>query len=583
MLDYLRIDRNQFDIGEELSKLESIRRVKAWEGVVFYSARVFEKVFITFMETCFGEKESNLFGALNTMETFRMFPLSFLYFAHSLRRMGNQVRHIKSAKISGHEADSSIILLILLLRAMARLERNPSPESDLEAVERLFSDLRQGEAFSIYEGLAAQPIDHDRMWEAWERRELNAFSRSPTLAALYAEFLMHERRHRDRDLLERAVSVLETSLKMFSSEETLRLHQLLALLCKNRGETERAIQILTQRCQGEDVETIGMLASCRRKQWMETGRRDFLEKAYSLYDRHYRKSRSSYIGINLAATALYSGRPVVSREVAGELVDALNRNLARFSLKWQDLGDWDLASLAEGLLLAGSLRRSRLAYRLYFERVGHLPGMVGTTRDQLELNLRHLGMACSCGEFLEDLREGPEEFLKIGVSGHRTLPEDGRLADLLQQAHRRIRDGHPGRPLGFVTPLAEGADRIVPAVFGSFEGARLPLLVELPLEIHDYLQDFAAESSKQEFLCLLRGADEVRYSHPAQTREGAYLDVGRRVVDASDLMIFLWDGQPARGTGGTAEIVRYAVDKNHACIIINTSDFTMQVREKGGS
>jgi hypothetical protein len=44
----------------------------------------------------------------------------------------------------------------------------------------------------------------------------------------------------------------------------------------------------------------------------------------------------------------------------------------------------------------------------------------------------------------------------------------------------------------------------------------------------------------------------------ARTREQAYELAGRAIVDRSDVMIVVWDGQPARGRGGTAEIYSYA-------------------------
>jgi hypothetical protein len=42
------------------------------------------------------------------------------------------------------------------------------------------------------------------------------------------------------------------------------------------------------------------------------------------------------------------------------------------------------------------------------------------------------------------------------------------------------------------------------------------------------------------------------------TPDEAYLNAGRRVADLVDWMIFVWDGGPSRGHGGTADIVAYA-------------------------
>ncbi|MEO5877101.1 MAG: hypothetical protein ABIQ26_19070, partial [Streptosporangiaceae bacterium] len=41
----------------------------------------------------------------------------------------------------------------------------------------------------------------------------------------------------------------------------------------------------------------------------------------------------------------------------------------------------------------------------------------------------------------------------------------------------------------------------------------------------------------------------------------AYLVAGHRVVKRSDLLLAVWDGRPAGGLGGTADIVAYARDR----------------------
>ena len=60
------------------------------------------------------------------------------------------------------------------------------------------------------------------------------------------------------------------------------------------------------------------------------------------------------------------------------------------------------------------------------------------------------------------------------------------------------------------------------------------------------------------------GLDEVR----AQAYEAA----GRYVVDHCDLLIAVWDGKPARGRGGTAEIVAYAREKKRPLIVVSSLD-----------
>lgn len=82
--------------------------------------------------------------------------------------------------------------------------------------------------------------------------------------------------------------------------------------------------------------------------------------------------------------------------------------------------------------------------------------------------------------------------------------------------------------------------------------------VVLPLEKGDYLQDFETSESKAEFEELLSRARRVKQLPPTASRNEAYAQVGRYVVDHCDVLFALWDGKPAAGQGGTAEIVRYA-------------------------
>jgi hypothetical protein len=81
-------------------------------------------------------------------------------------------------------------------------------------------------------------------------------------------------------------------------------------------------------------------------------------------------------------------------------------------------------------------------------------------------------------------------------------------------------------------------------------------VVILPLDVDDYVDDFG--ESVGEFGELLEAAAEVEVVAPAATREAAYEAAGRAVVDGSDVLLALWDGEVSRGQGGTAEVVEYA-------------------------
>jgi len=114
--------------------------------------------------------------------------------------------------------------------------------------------------------------------------------------------------------------------------------------------------------------------------------------------------------------------------------------------------------------------------------------------------------------------------------------------------------------LRILSPLAEGADRIV-AHAGLTMGADLQCV--LPFDAEEYSQDFETEASRKEFHALLakasaifeaggkRGADDIAYER-----------AGRIVMEQSDFLIAIWDGEPAAGRGGTTQMVEEALAQN---------------------
>jgi hypothetical protein len=167
--------------------------------------------------------------------------------------------------------------------------------------------------------------------------------------------------------------------------------------------------------------------------------------------------------------------------------------------------------------------------------------------------------------------------LRIGVTGHRTIDDPAAVAREVRRAlalaTARIAPAGSGdsaavdaagEPAGavcveVVSALAEGADRLVAHVILEEPGATLTVV--LPFAQDDYFDDFVTPESKSEFLELLGRAARVQVAPPTESREEGYELAGRLVVEASDAMIAVWDGEPSRGRGGTAEIVDYAREK----------------------
>ncbi len=180
--------------------------------------------------------------------------------------------------------------------------------------------------------------------------------------------------------------------------------------------------------------------------------------------------------------------------------------------------------------------------------------------------------------------------IRIGVTGHRRLDDPAAMQALVKKAidaevealipeesrrktERVRRSGTNAIVFRVLSPLAEGADRVVARAILDYPNACLDAV--LPLALEDYLEDFATEGSRAEFEELLnlckkpvllrtRRIQDERRDPDGQTelRRDAYANAGRYVVDHCDLLIAVWNGEPSRERGGTAEIVQYALKQN---------------------
>jgi len=155
--------------------------------------------------------------------------------------------------------------------------------------------------------------------------------------------------------------------------------------------------------------------------------------------------------------------------------------------------------------------------------------------------------------------------LVLGVTGHREL----RAEDVpkLEAAVRGVIDdlhrAAPATPIVLLTPLAEGADRLVARVVLDAGGE---LIAALPFEADEYRRDFPNSVAAFDVLyCDARTTRRLvmpplhrqRVDGNARPRELQYALVGAYVARHSQVLLALWDGEPSDGLGGTAEIVRF--------------------------
>ena len=146
--------------------------------------------------------------------------------------------------------------------------------------------------------------------------------------------------------------------------------------------------------------------------------------------------------------------------------------------------------------------------------------------------------------------------IRIGVTGHRILAELGKIELGVEKALARVERLFPLESLTVISGLAEGADRIVARHVLTRPDSLL--VVPLPLDESDYIRDFGSQESRAEFSTLLELASKIERMPPAPARDQAYEAAGEYVLNNSDVLLTIWDGQPPQGRGGTADIVSRA-------------------------
>lgn len=120
-----------------------------------------------------------------------------------------------------------------------------------------------------------------------------------------------------------------------------------------------------------------------------------------------------------------------------------------------------------------------------------------------------------------------------------------------------------------VSAMAEGSDRMFARVAIAC-GATLHAL--LPFDRASYEKTFGDASTTTDFRELLNlCATVVELPGSLADTKLAYENVGRAIVDGTDIMIAVWDGKPSAGRGGTPEIIDYARCKGHPIFWINAA------------
>jgi hypothetical protein len=169
------------------------------------------------------------------------------------------------------------------------------------------------------------------------------------------------------------------------------------------------------------------------------------------------------------------------------------------------------------------------------------------------------------------------QFHVVGFTGHRRLEDAPGVAGVIREAIAALRKEAPGEWIA-LSSAAAGSD-----ILFAREALALGCAWQavLPLPAAEFKADFsAAEWAEAE--ALLARAEQVRVLSEGGAREDAFLDAGMETVHDADVVLAVWDGEPARGKGGTADVIAYARDLGRPLIIIDAQTLAVR-RENAGA
>jgi len=160
--------------------------------------------------------------------------------------------------------------------------------------------------------------------------------------------------------------------------------------------------------------------------------------------------------------------------------------------------------------------------------------------------------------------------MRVGITGHQRLEDPktwGWVASVMRDELAKV-----APPLVGVTSLAVGADQLFAQLVLQCGG-----MIHAVIPFADIERSFSAEHLLAYRKLVNQATIEIL--HTPGTDEDAYLAAGHRVVDLSDIVLAVWNGEPAKGKGGTADVVAYAIRQGIPLIHIDPISRTIRQAE----
>jgi hypothetical protein len=150
---------------------------------------------------------------------------------------------------------------------------------------------------------------------------------------------------------------------------------------------------------------------------------------------------------------------------------------------------------------------------------------------------------------------------RLAITGHRGLSE--KTTALVDAALRREISKRAGDcVLVGLSCIADGADALFARAILDHGGT---LYVIVPAR--KYRDGLPQDHHATYDTLMAEAADIIRLDHVESDSE-AHMDASLRMLADADELLAVWDGQPARGHGGTADVVAAAHDQGVQVTVI---------------
>src|SRR5438477_543400 len=157
---------------------------------------------------------------------------------------------------------------------------------------------------------------------------------------------------------------------------------------------------------------------------------------------------------------------------------------------------------------------------------------------------------------------------RLGIVGHRFFPNRKTLLFVREQCCailKRAQAEHGA--VVAVSAIAEGADTLF---------AEAALSLDVPLEVirpfENYADDFENESALKRYQNLQQAADKESSLDYVRRSDSAYQAAMDWIINHSDLVVVVWNGQPGSGMAGTGNAVTRVISESRPWVHVDVQN-----------